>query len=173
MTAERILALLDSVRPVGTTKWIARCPAHDDQRPSLSICVTDDRLLLKCWAGCRVEDICGTVGIGLADLFTIPVRLRTRPVPAERRRVSAERALEAWRWAEINRIAGNLRSRDAFIRHVFEAFEAGTITEEVAMVCMADEFVGYSELEYRFDRLLRNENVLELWRSVQQELASI
>ena len=33
--------------------WIARCPAHDDRKPSLSICDADDgRVLVYCFAGC-------------------------------------------------------------------------------------------------------------------------
>ena len=33
--------------------WVARCPAHSDRRPSLSICHgADGRLLLHCFAGC-------------------------------------------------------------------------------------------------------------------------
>lgn len=33
--------------------WIARCPAHDDREPSLSICDADDGgILVHCFAGC-------------------------------------------------------------------------------------------------------------------------
>jgi hypothetical protein len=33
--------------------WVARCPAHDDRQPSLSIADgADGRLLLRCFAGC-------------------------------------------------------------------------------------------------------------------------
>lgn len=50
--------------------WIARCPAHDDRKPSLSIGVgEDDRLLLHCHAGCTVGAICSAAGIGVKDLF--------------------------------------------------------------------------------------------------------
>jgi hypothetical protein len=38
--------------------WIACCPAHDDRRPSLSICDGDDgKLLVHCHAGCGQEDV--------------------------------------------------------------------------------------------------------------------
>lgn len=34
-------------------QWLARCPAHDDHQPSLSIKETDDgRILFHCFAGC-------------------------------------------------------------------------------------------------------------------------
>ncbi len=49
---------------------MAKCPAHDDHNPSLSIKQGNDgRTLLHCFAGCRVEDICAAIGITTADLF--------------------------------------------------------------------------------------------------------
>lgn len=33
--------------------WTARCPAHEDQRPSLSISARGGRVLVHCHAGCR------------------------------------------------------------------------------------------------------------------------
>ena len=36
MTANEF-ALLPDARPLGARKWIARCPAHRDRNPSLSI----------------------------------------------------------------------------------------------------------------------------------------
>jgi putative DNA primase/helicase len=50
--------------------WIAKCPAHDDRKPSLSINTGDDgRTLVKCHAGCTLDAICDALGIGVADLF--------------------------------------------------------------------------------------------------------
>jgi putative DNA primase/helicase len=38
--------------------WVARCPAHHDRHPSLSIADgADGRLLLRCFAGCSWSDI--------------------------------------------------------------------------------------------------------------------
>jgi len=49
----------------------ARCPAHEDNRASLSVTAgTDGRLLLKCHAGCNVEAITQALGLKLADLFS-------------------------------------------------------------------------------------------------------
>ncbi len=54
-------------------QWLAKCPAHDDQKPSLSIAEgADGRLLLKCQASCAVESVCAAVGLTTADLFTAP-----------------------------------------------------------------------------------------------------
>ena len=47
-----------------------RCPAHDDQRSSLSVGPgKDGRVLLHCHAGCTLEAIVAAAGLTLADLF--------------------------------------------------------------------------------------------------------
>ena len=46
------------------------CPAHDDNKSSLSISIGDDgRALVKCHTGCSTFDICKSVGIEMKDLF--------------------------------------------------------------------------------------------------------
>ena len=61
---------LDKVRETGPGRWLARCPAHDDKRPSLTIRLTDDgRWLLHCFAGCDVHEIVAAIGLELSDLF--------------------------------------------------------------------------------------------------------
>ena len=68
--AEKILHHLDSVKETGLRKWQARCPAHDDKSPSLSIKeINEGTLLLKCWAGCSANEIVAAVGLELSDLF--------------------------------------------------------------------------------------------------------
>jgi putative DNA primase/helicase len=38
----------------GSGGWMARCPAHDDREPSLSICDgSDGKVLVRCHAGCE------------------------------------------------------------------------------------------------------------------------
>ncbi len=69
MRIEKLLAQLDRVKPT-RRGWTARCPAHQDQSPSLAIRETDDgRILVHCFAGCSATDICTALGIRLADLF--------------------------------------------------------------------------------------------------------
>lgn len=68
--AYKILHQLEGVRETGAGKWQAKCPAHDDKTPSLSIKeINDGTLLLKCWAGCDAGEIVGAVGLELSDLF--------------------------------------------------------------------------------------------------------
>ena len=68
MTGEELVSRLERVKRSGTG-WTARCPAHDDRTPSLSIDEGDDgRLLLKCHAGCATEAVVAALGLTLADL---------------------------------------------------------------------------------------------------------
>lgn len=57
LTLEHVLSQLKGVKEQGNG-YIACCPAHDDQNPSLSIREADGgELLLRCHAGCKFEDI--------------------------------------------------------------------------------------------------------------------
>jgi hypothetical protein len=80
MTAAELLGKLDGVRSRGTGKWSARCPAHQDKSPSLSIHEGERGVLVKCFAGCTVTDITGALGLRLADLFfDAPCKPGARP----------------------------------------------------------------------------------------------
>ena len=93
MTAD-ILSMLSGIRETGGGNHIARCPAHDDRSPSLSVKLADDgRILLHCFAGCDVEEICASLGLRLADLMPdSPLDHRLRRI---RRRMPATDALVA------------------------------------------------------------------------------
>ena len=68
--AELLLSLLSGVRQTGPGKWMARCPAHEDRSPSLSVRETDDgTVLINCFGGCGAADVVTAVGLELADLF--------------------------------------------------------------------------------------------------------
>lgn len=68
-TVQAILDSLSSVRRIGR-QWIARCPAHDDHRPSLAIGQgSDGRILVRCFAGCSADQVVEAMGLRLADLM--------------------------------------------------------------------------------------------------------
>jgi hypothetical protein len=74
MTPEQIANFLHA-RPIGLDRWQARCPgplhAHGDRHPSLRISEgRDGRVLVKCFAGCKIESICAAAGLAMSDLFT-------------------------------------------------------------------------------------------------------
>lgn len=67
MTPDELLSRLEGVRRL-STGWQARCPAHDDRLGSLAIAAADGRILVKCLAGCRAEDILARLGLTVRDL---------------------------------------------------------------------------------------------------------
>ena len=83
MTADAVLQKLTRIKKSGTG-WIARCPAHEDRSPSLSITEKNGRILLYCHAGCTAEAICKALGIQVRDLFTEPMAPQKRLPPAAR-----------------------------------------------------------------------------------------
>jgi hypothetical protein len=76
-----VLSRLDAVRQMGSG-WRARCPAHEDRTPSLSIHEGIRGALLRCFAGCTLTDICTALHMVPADLFyDAPVPRGARPAP--------------------------------------------------------------------------------------------
>lgn len=86
-------AFLELLKPYGVKRsgngWISRCPAHDDQTPSLSIHQNEHGdILLYCHAGCSVSAICKSLGITESDLFAARrhkpsnSRVKSKPKPA-------------------------------------------------------------------------------------------
>lgn len=66
---DRVLERI-TAKKVSNDQWTARCPAHDDRNPSLSISVGDDgRVLLYCHRGCEIENICWAIDLKVSDLM--------------------------------------------------------------------------------------------------------
>jgi AAA domain len=63
-----ILSKFKNVKETPPTGWKAKCPSHNDKNPSLSISVTDQKLLLHCFAGCETADVLVAAGLDWADL---------------------------------------------------------------------------------------------------------
>jgi predicted protein tyrosine phosphatase len=92
MIVEEIVELLHARR--SGSGWIARCPAHADRSPSLSIHEGDARrVLIHCFGGCSIKAVCTAMGVAVSDLFA-DVR-RTDPEPKIVR--EAERRIQALR----------------------------------------------------------------------------
>jgi putative DNA primase/helicase len=65
----RVLGLLESVHKNGSG-FKARCPAHDDRNPSLTIHEGDDgKVLLHCHAGCDSSKVVRALGLSWKDLM--------------------------------------------------------------------------------------------------------
>jgi DNA primase len=87
LTLAEILSRFDEAEPEGNA-FVALCPAHADSRPSLRIAYTEDKqVLLKCRAGCSLDDVLTAVGMVKPQLFDVePGDLtEVRPISREAR----------------------------------------------------------------------------------------
>jgi hypothetical protein len=83
MDAELLLGRLDGVIRTGAGRWSARCPAHEDRSPSLSVRLDGGQLLFHCHAGCAPADVLAAVGLGWCDLYADPWEAAYRVACAE------------------------------------------------------------------------------------------
>lgn len=80
MDVDSLLSRLENVKRTGNSRWIARCPAHDDRRASLSIRdLEDGRILVHDFAGCSVNEVLAAIGLDMSALFP------ERDIPHSRR----------------------------------------------------------------------------------------
>ena len=90
---ENLLSRLMGVKKRSSEQWSARCPAHDDRSPSLSVReAPDGRVLLNCWAGCSAQAVLSSVGLSFEDLY--PEKLQSAGPVKPRRLIGATQALE-------------------------------------------------------------------------------
>jgi regulator of protease activity HflC (stomatin/prohibitin superfamily) len=89
MTISDFLRRVQAVEDHGAGKYYAKCPAHNDRTPSLSIREGDRAVLVKCWAGCSLDAIASRLGIEIRDLF-----FDSLPDPRQRREAMQRRAKE-------------------------------------------------------------------------------
>jgi hypothetical protein len=72
--ATRLLDRLQHVKKTAPNRWLARCPAHEDRSPSLSIRELDDgRVLLHDFGCCSTTDVLAAIGLEMGDLFEKPL----------------------------------------------------------------------------------------------------
>ena len=113
------LAIMLNARPTGKGRWQARCPAHADRSPSLSIREgRDGRVLVHCFAGCTPTQILAALRLAPRDLFAGPPPTRKRRAALLARREASERVVrmkrqvrhDAWvsvrRWEAVVNLLG-------------------------------------------------------------------
>lgn len=77
---ERLLSRLDRIRATGRAgEYWTSCPnpdhgkSHGDRSPSLHVSETaDNRVLIRCAAGCATESVLSAVGLSFRDLYPTP-----------------------------------------------------------------------------------------------------
>ena len=65
-----LISRLDGVRRITDSRYMAKCPAHSDGDPSLSIKqLPDSRILIKCFAGCGALEVLEAIGLDWGALM--------------------------------------------------------------------------------------------------------
>ena len=143
MTTDDILARLERVRK-GTRGWIARCPAHLDRTPSLSIAEGEKGVLLKCFAGCAVEDIAESIGLSVSSLFYRHGRRRRRTQDAP-----VQRRVHDWRReaAALQDAAMALRLRAEIVLAAASGLETSRWTDDDWDAATAAVASAYQDME--------------------------
>jgi hypothetical protein len=142
------------------TPGFQRCPAHHDQRPSLSITRAPDRWLLNCFAGCRTEAILHATGLTWADLYDRPApspSTRSQPrhwrdellAPLLGRERRMQQKLEPWVPVfRINDFIRTERQRIAEARvHVTAAGDTDVVWHVLDVIATRERFVNRIEVD--------------------------
>ncbi len=66
---ENFLYLLSKVKEISPNQYMACCPAHDDNNPSLGVKFDNGKILLNCFAGCSLDDILNSLDLTKSDLY--------------------------------------------------------------------------------------------------------
>jgi hypothetical protein len=117
---QKILDRLPDAKGSGRT-YAARCPAHDDRKPSLSIQEGNDGTVrVKCHAGCSPKLVLAELGLTLADLFVSALTLQSPPQgqPTKQMRYpTADAAVVRWE-RRLGKHTAHWDYHDAEGRHV-------------------------------------------------------
>lgn len=67
---EKLLSGLQKVKKTGANRWLACCPAHEDNSPSLSIMQNETgKIFVHCFAQCDGRAIMAAIGMRVSDLY--------------------------------------------------------------------------------------------------------
>lgn len=97
MSAAVLLDQLAGVKQTAPGRWLAKCPAHKDRSPSLSIRELEDgRVLLHDFGGCDTAAVLASLGLQMSALFPekLPGQNEARGYAASSSRIPARDLLE-------------------------------------------------------------------------------
>lgn len=73
MTLDEFVSRLENAKRSGSG-WVAKCPAHDDNRASLGVSQGDNgKILVKCYANCEFSAILAAMNLTAKDLMGDPM----------------------------------------------------------------------------------------------------
>lgn len=135
MEIDLLLSRLEKVRGRNGS-WMAKCPAHPDGSPSLSIKhLADGRILLHDFGGCDTGDVLAAIGLTVSDLF--PERLGEMP-----QRRGDFTAMDALRALSFEGSVVALVASDLAEGKPISEIDARRVRQSVGRIATALEFVS-------------------------------
>jgi hypothetical protein len=155
--------------------FTASCPgplhAHGDRHPSFCGKWDGEKWIVHCHAGCSTEDILTAMGLTWAALYGESLHQESGKGRRHHHRadesVRQREDRREWREEEMMKAAVELRQRDGAIRTTNDCVASGDLSMDDAMEILAELYLGYSELEFRFETLRTGTDaeVEQLWRA--------
>ena len=112
-TFNRIVELTKATSTGRGEQHSGLCPAHNDSSPSLSLTLTEDRILIKCHSGCSIKEVCSGLGIKVSDLFNkCETNTKTKSNSSKKKnnvRLNAEGKVEFYSKKHKKRVTENVR----------------------------------------------------------------
>lgn len=135
MEIDLLLSRLEKVRGRNGS-WMAKCPAHADGSPSLSIKhLADGRILLHDFGGCDTGDVLAAIGLTVSDLFP------ERPGEMPQRRGDFT-AMDALRALSFEGSVVALVASDLAEGKPISEIDARRVRQSVGRIATALEFVS-------------------------------
>jgi hypothetical protein len=146
--------------------FLASCPGHDDQHPSLLVTETKDRILIHCRAGCRTSDVLSAMELNYSDLFYDNGKTKGAIFPTGPRHSEPAPSFY-WNWrsqcAELERLIQEKREHAEAMLSATQGLDVNALTAPEF-----DEVMDYVGRAYSWlDRCERLDETLFL---VQQDL---
>ena len=67
MHLNEIINRFNGAKSIGENRYQVKCPAHKDDKASLTISEEDGKILLYCHAGCDTKNILNAIGLQEKD----------------------------------------------------------------------------------------------------------
>ncbi len=137
-----LLGLLNGVTVRGS-RYVARCPAHADKSPSLQVTEGETAVLLHCWAGCTLTEICSALGLKAADLFYDAGHPRhQRPIVRRPPRIDLKSLAFEWELAAFDR-----RRRAGVILEKLTGIDLANVSDSTLDRLLAVAAKAYADLD--------------------------
>lgn len=121
---EAILSRLEKVTKQGGG-FKARCPAHEDNDPSLVVSAGEKGVVMHCWAGCNINEIRKALELPWSAMFWEGRSIEAKTQRIDRRGIELEAIMAAERLQDEPEFLNVLRARRGWAKGAFQRLGVG------------------------------------------------